>query len=206
MNKKTTNEQSDLFPKYTLFLSGISFLADIIALGQVTYTIIAKDQLENIALQLVAIVLFFLLGVGLGAFGLRGFKRDSVETALQIYVWAYLLLACLSYMGVITIWRQPYSLSTYFACFIIITLQLTAFYVLRSASQVKPAVSHALALLTVSVLHGLIFLYYLLFVEIPPLIYVIGELFFWICWTLSAAPMIRSALDATGFHPRLQKR
>jgi len=181
----------------SIILSAISFLADIIALGKVAYNIIIKNQTSDIVLQIIAIVLVFLLGVGLGSFGLRGFKRDSIDKVLRFYVWAYLILACLSYLGVVVSFRDPFSLSSYFAYFVIIGIQLLAFSILRAASLVRPVVSHALALMTISVIHALIFLYEFIFVEIPELEYVIGEWIFWLAWTLIAVPLLRMAIKGT---------
>lgn len=182
----------------SISLAAISLLADIVALGQLAYNIIVKGETSNIILPLVAIILVFLLGYGLGMLGLRGFAKTSVERVLQFYVWGYLILACLSYFGVISTFRSPYNFSSYIAYIIIIVIQLAAFWTLRNVCDVKPEVAHALALMTVSVIHALIFLYNIIYVAVPELIYLIGEWVFWFGWTMSAVPMIRIAFSRGG--------
>ena len=189
-------ERHDAVSTASIILSAISFLADVLALAQVAYNLIAKNETSNLALQLIAIVLVFMLGFVLGSIGLRGLEKTTVDKVLQVYVWAYLILACLSYLGVVSVFRQPYTLASYVAYFVIIAIQLGAFTILRNASEVKPVIAHALALMTVSVLHALIFLYQFIFVNIPQLVFVIGEWAFWLAWNLYAVPIIRSAFKS----------
>ena len=196
MDKNGSSRRHDAVSTASIILSAISFLADVLALAQVAYNLIAKNETTNLALQLIAIVLVFMLGFVLGSIGFRGLEKTTIDKVLQVYIWAYLILACLSYLGVVGVFRQPYTLSSYVAYFVIISLQLGAFTILRNASEVKPVLAHALALMTVSVLHALIFLYQFIFVNIPPIIYVIGEWAFWFAWNLYAVPMIRNAFIA----------
>lgn len=177
----------------SILLAAISLLADIIALAQLAYNIIVKGETSNIALRLIAIALVFALGYGLGILGLRGFGKASVEKVLQAYVWGYLVLACVSYLGVISMFRSPYTLNIYISSIVIIVFQLVAFMILRSVSRVKPEMAHALALMTVSVLHALIFLYNIIYVSIPEINYLVGEWLIWFGWTMYAVPMIRGA-------------
>jgi len=176
-------------------LAAISLLGDILFLAKLSYDIIVKDDTSNILLKLIAIMLMFALGYGLGVFGLkvRDLKKISVETVLQIYVWGYLVLACTSYLGVTSMFRSPYSLTTYMSSVIIIAFQLVAFMILRHASNVKPKIPHALALMTVSVIHAWIFVYNIVYVSVPEINYLVGEWAIWFGWTMYAVPMLRSA-------------
>lgn len=185
-------------PTVSITLAAISLLADIAALGQLAYNIIVKGETANIGLRLIAIILVFLLGYGLGIIGLKGVAKTSVERLLQFYVWGYLILACLSYLGVVAIFRSSYNFGSYIAYIIIIIIQLTAFWTLRSVCDVKPEVAHALAIMTVSVIHALIFLYYIIYVAVPGLSHLMGEWAFWFGWTMCAAPMVKSAFKSNG--------
>jgi hypothetical protein len=208
-NKGTIAIFNNIPSSASIFLAAISLLADIIALGQLAYNIIVGDKTPtNLVLQLVAIILVFLLGYGLGVLGLRGFAKTSIEKVLRVYVWGYLILACMSYLGVVSIFRSSYTFASYIAYAVIIVIQLAAFMILRSVSQVRPVIAHALALMTVSVIHALVFLYYIIYVAVPELNYLIGEWVFWFAWTLYAVPMLRSAfssnsnVDVVGGRPR----
>jgi len=64
MNKKITATSS--------ILSVISLLADILALSQVAYLVIAQKEVDNVVIRLIIIALVFLLGLGLGNIGLKG--------------------------------------------------------------------------------------------------------------------------------------
>lgn len=179
-------------------LAAISLLADLAALGQLAYNIIVKNQVPdiNIIYQLIAIVLVFSLGYGLGVLGMRGLQRDTIYKILRIYVWAYLILACLSYLAVIATFRAPYTFGSYITYIVIVALQIAAFMILRSVSQVKAEMGHPVALMTVAVIHALIFLYNMIYVRIPDLLPLLGEWVFWFGWTMFAVPMFRSALSS----------
>lgn len=192
-NKGNINIFNNIPSTASITLAAISLLADIIALGQLAYNIIVKGETSNIALRLAAVAFVFVLGYGLGMAGLRGFGKTTIDKVLQAYVWGYLLLACISYLGATSMLRSEYTLSTYMSSIIIIVCQLTAFMVLRSASQVRPAVAHALALMTVAVLHALIFLYYIIYVATPELNRLFGEWAIWFGWTIYAAYMMKDA-------------
>lgn len=194
-NKGSITILNNLPSATSISLAAVSLLADIIALAQLAYNIIVKGETSNIALRLIAIALVFALGYGLGIFGLkvRNFDKDFTGKVLQAYVWGYLILACVTYLGVTSMFRSPYSLNIYISSIIIIVFQLVAFMVLRSVSRVRPEVAHALALMTVSVMHALIFLYNIIYVAIPEINYLVGEWAIWFGWTMYAVPMIRSA-------------
>lgn len=192
-NNGTINIFNNLPSTASIILAAISLLADIIALGQLAYNTIIKGETSNIALRLIAIALVFALGYGLGIVGIKGFGRTTIDKVLQGYVWGYLVLACISYLGAISMLRSKYDFNTYISSIIIIVFQLAAFMILRSASQVRPEVAHALALMTVSVLHALIFLYNIIYITVPDLNRLIGEWMIWFGWTIYAVPMMRSA-------------
>ncbi len=183
--------------RFTVTLSVISLLADIIALSQLSISIIAKGQISGVVWQLIGVVLIFILGVGLGMIGIRGHKTDSIESVLKLFIWAYLIMACLTYVGIIFQFRQPYSLGSFIAYFIILALQISAFTILRSVSQVKDTISYAFAFLTMAVLHGLIWLFYLVFIGYEEPIQIIGEWVFWFFWTLYAIPIINKGFKRT---------
>ena len=113
---------------------------------------------------------------------------------LQAIGSAYLILACISYLGVIFVFRQPYTISFYLAAFIVVGIELAAFTILQAGLMVKPIVAYALALMTVSVIHALVFLYNFIFISLPDLNYIIGEWLFWLAWTLFSVPLIRNVL------------
>ena len=97
--------------RISITLSVISLLADLIALAQLSFSIIVRDQTSNIALQLTGVILIFLFGVGLGMIGMQGYKADTIESILKVFIWAYLIMACFTYVGIIIQFRQPYSFS-----------------------------------------------------------------------------------------------
>ncbi len=105
MNKKITAT--------TAILSVISLLADILALSNVAYLVIAQKEIDYVAIRLVIIALVFLLGLGLGNIGLKGTEAKYLEQILVFYTWGYLIVACLSYLGVIIQLRGGYSFADY---------------------------------------------------------------------------------------------
>ncbi len=200
---KASSSRRDLGSKVTISLSAIGLLADVMALAQVAYSAIILKNTSNIVIQLVAIVLAFLLGLGLGVIGIRGLERTPIEKVVKVYTWSYLLLAGFSYLGIVAAFRQPYTFADYIAYVVIVVLQLGAFSVLRYVSRDKDITPHALGLITFSVIHSLIFLYTFIFVGVPELIYVIGELAFWLGWTLFAAFMLYRSI---GSRSRFRRR
>ena len=176
--------------RISITLSVISLLADLIALAQLSFSIIARNQTSGIVLQLIGIVLIFLFGVGLGMVGVRGYNADTIENTLKAFIWAYLIMACFTYAGIIMQFRQPYSLVSYVVYFVILAIQISAFSVLRSASKIKHTISYAYAFLIMALLHALIWLFHLVFVGYQEPIQIIGEWVFWFAWTLYAVPII----------------
>jgi len=185
----------------SIVISAISFLADIIALAQISYHVIVDKNIDNLALQLSTVGLVFLLGLGLGIVGLRGLNRLILGAVaiivLRTYIWGYLILACISYVGTVITFRQPYTFSSYIANFLVIGIELAAFALLRGSLRVRPTRAYALTLMSVSVLHALIFLYSFIFINLPDYIYVLGEWAFWFAWTLFSFPLLRSAFLST---------
>lgn len=178
--------------RFTLTLSVISFLADIAGLSVLSLSIIAGTQISSIVWQLIGVVLVFLLGVGLGMIGIKGRKTDRIESVLKLFIWSYLIMACLTYLGIIIQFQQPYSLDSYLAYFFILALQIAAFSILRTVSQVKNTISYAFAFSTMAVLHALIWLTFLFIGHKEP-IQIVGEWIFWFVWTLYAIPIIIKA-------------
>lgn len=178
--------------RFTLTLSVISFLADIAGLSALSLSIIGGTPISSIVWQLIGVVLVFLLGVGLGMIGIKGRKTDRIESVLKLFIWSYLIMACLTYLGIIIQFQQPYSLDSYVAYFFILALQIAAFSILKTASQVKNTISYAFAFSTMAVLHALIWLTFLFIGKKEP-IQIVGEWVFWFIWTLYAIPIIIQA-------------
>ena len=174
---------------FTLTLSVISFLADIAGLSVLAFSIIAGGQITSIVWQLIGVVLVFLLGVGLGMIGTKGRRTDRIETVLKLFIWAYLIMACLTYVGIIFKFQRPYSLDSYISYFFIVALQIAAFSILRAASQVKDTISYAFAFSTMAVLHALTWLTFLFIGNKEPM-QIVGEWVFWFVWTLYAIPIV----------------
>ncbi len=172
-------------------LGVVSLFADLGALAQLAYSSVIEGQTSNFVFQLIGVTLFFLFGLGLGMLGTKGEKNDSLENILKIFVWAYLLIACFTYLGIIIQFRQPYSLSSYVIYLVVLAIQVLAFSILKSASQIKDAISYAFAFLIMAVLHGLIWLFYLVSARNQEPMQIIGEIGFWFIWTLYAIPAIQ---------------
>lgn len=198
MNKKITN--------YSSILAIISLLADILALSQIAYSVIVQREVEGVAVRLIIVALVFLLGLSLGNIGLKGTETKSLEQILIVYTWAYMVVACLSYLAVIIQLRNSYSFIDYISFIIIIVIQLAAFTVLLFATRTSTLVSYSIALLTLAVLHALVFLYYFVFNNIPSIDKVIGELVIWLGWTLFAVYLIYKSNRVFGFKNRFKKR
>lgn len=182
--------------RISITLSVISLLADLIALAQLSFSIIARGQTSDILLQFIGVILIFLFGVGLGTIGIRGYKAETVENILRVFIWAYLIMACLTYAGIVIQFRQPYSLTSFISYFIVLAIQILAFTVLRMASQIKHTISYAFAFLAMAVLHGLIWLFHLIFIGYQEPMQIIGEWFLWLVWTLYATPIIREGFKS----------
>lgn len=192
--KKMTGQNPDKrnnVPRITLFLSVISLLADTAALAQLSFDIIKSRQPQNFTLQIIAVVLVFLLGLGLGALSARGGESEPIARVYRVFMWVYLVMACLSYLGIALQFRRPYTLSEYVGFVIVILLQVAAFLVLRHVTEIQ-SMAYALAPLTLGVIHALIFLFQLVFVGAPPLQYLLGEWMFWLAWLLFGALLLRS--------------
>lgn len=180
-------------------LSLISLLADIAALSQLAYGIVVQRHTENIAFQVFIICLVFLLGLGLGSVGLHGTKKKYLEDILATYTWLYLIVACLSYLGVIVQLRYPYSTGDYFSFLIILAIQLSAFTVMLFVTKVEIVTTYSIPVMTMAVIHALVFLYYFIFMSMPPLSNTIGELVIWVGWTLFAAYLIQKSNRVIGY-------
>jgi hypothetical protein len=197
MNKKITTTSA--------ILSIISLLADIAALSQLAYSIVVQKQTGNFVLQILIISLVFLLGLGLGNVGLRGTEKIYLEKILEFYTWGYLIVACLSYLGVIVQLRGTYSTGDYFSFLLILAIQLSAFTIMLYVTKIESFVSYAIAVMTMAVLHALVFLYYFIFMNMPRFGTAIGELFIWFCWTLFAAFLILKSSNAYGRKNRFKR-
>ena len=178
----------------SLILSIVGLLADTIALAQLAYEIVMTNQTDDIVVRFVVIILVFLLGVGLGSIGLRGEGRESIEKVLAVYIWAYLIMACLTYLGIISQFRSSYTFIEYFSYIVIVVVEIAAFLVLRKASNVGVTASFPLALMTTSLVHALVLLYQFIYRRsIPDIQYVVGEMFFWLAWTTFSVPLLLQA-------------
>jgi hypothetical protein len=175
---------------FSITLSVISLCADLIAISQLVIQIVYENKITDITWQLIGVVLIFLLGVGLGMIGIRGHKTDRIENILKLFIWLYLILACLTYAGIIIRFRQPFSLSSYVPYFIVLAIQLSAFSVLRAVSEVKDSISYSFAFLTMAVIHGLVWLTHLVFINNEEPTQIVLEWLFWFAWTLFAIPII----------------
>jgi exosortase/archaeosortase len=123
-----------------------------------------------------------------------------------MYTWGYMIVACLSYLGVIIQLRTDYSITDYISFITIIAIQLSAFTVLLFVTKTETLVSYSIAILTLAVLHALVFLYYFVFNDIPPLDKVIAELAIWFGWTLYATYIIYKSNRIFGFKNRFKKQ
>jgi hypothetical protein len=189
----------------SIILSAIALLADIIALGQLAYDVVATRQTSDIAVRFVVVILVFLLGVGLGSIGLRGDERERIERVLRVYIWAYLIMACLTYLGIVAQFRGPYTFVSYLSFLVIIIIQIGAFLILRKASRVGITASFPLALMSTSLVHALILLYHFIYRRsIPEIQYTVGEMLFWLAWTLFAVPLLVQAFRSEGLRSRLR--
>ena len=197
MNKKITATSS--------ILSVISLLADILALSQIAYSVIVQKEADNVVIRLIIIALVFLLGLGLGNIGLKGTEAKYLEQILVLYTWGYLIVACLSYLGVIIQLRGAYSFTDYISFITILIIQLSAFTVLLLVTKVETMVSYSIAILTLAVLHALVFLYYFIFSDLPSLDKVAAELAIWLGWTLYAAYIIYKSNRTFGFKKGFKK-
>lgn len=187
MNKKISTT--------SIILSAIALLADTISLAQLAYEIVTTNEATDIAVRFIIIILVFFLGLGLGSIGLKGGEKDRIEKVLKVYIWAYLIMACLTYLGIVSQFRQPYTLQSYFSYVLILIIQIGAFLVLRRASNVGVTAAFPLALMTTSLIHALVLLFQFIYLKsIPDIVYVIGEMVFWLAWTLFAAPLLVQAL------------
>ncbi len=187
MNKKISTT--------SIILSAIALLADTIALAQLAYEIVVANQATDIIVRFVVVILVFFLGLGLGSIGLKGGEKDRIEKVLGVYIWAYLIMACLTYLGIVSQFREPYTLISYLSYVVILVTQIGAFLVLRKASNVGITAAFPLALMTTSLIHALILLFQFIYLRaIPDIIYVVGEMVFWLAWTLFAAPLLIQAL------------
>jgi len=92
--------------------------------------------------------------------------------------------------GVIIQLRGDYSFTDYISFITILTIQLSAFTVLLFVTKIETMVSYSIAILTLAVLHALVFLYYFIFNYLPSLDKVAAELAIWLGWTLYAAYII----------------
>ena len=122
--------------------------------------------------------------------GMRGYEADTIESILKVFIWAYLVMACFTYVGIVIQFRQPYSFSSYIAYLIVLALQISAFTILRYASKIKHTVSYAFAFLAMALIHGLIWLFHLVFVGYSEPMQIVGEWIFWFVWTLYSIPII----------------
>ena len=93
----------------SIILSVIGLLADTIALAQLSYDLIVTKQTSDIVVRFVVVILVFFLGVGLGSIGLRGDERERVEKVFKVYIWAYLIMACFTYLGIVAQFRDEYT-------------------------------------------------------------------------------------------------
>lgn len=190
MNKTITTTSS--------ILSIISLLADILALSHVAYLVIVQKEVDSVAIRLIIVALVFLLGLGLGNIGLKGTEAKLLEQIMIFYTWGYLIVACLSYLGIIIQMRGDYSTTDYLSFIIILSIQLTAFSVLLFVTKIESMVSYSIAILTLAVLHALVFLYYFIFNNLPSLDKVIAELIIWLGWTLYASYIIYKSTKKFG--------
>ena len=188
----------------SLILGALSLFADLIALGQLAYTVIIRRESENLVLRLVTIILVFFLGWGLGYIGLKTREKSATEKILYVYLWAYLLLACISYLGVVRQLRDAFTFFEYITYVVIIAIQLAAFLVLLRTIKTQFLMPFALSLMTTSVIHALIFLSDFVFVDMPGFWFVLGEWLLWLAWNLYAFPMLRGAAKASGLHLRFR--
>jgi hypothetical protein len=197
MNKKISTT--------SIILSAIALLADTIALAKLAYEIVATNQTNDIAVRFVIVILVFFLGMGLGSIGLRGDERERIEKILSVYIWAYLIMACLTYLGIISQFRAPYTFLAYISYVIIVAIEIAAFLILRKASNVGVTASFPLVLMTTSLIHALVLLYQFIYRRsIPDIQYVVGEMAFWLAWTLFAVPLLLQAYRGGRFRPRLR--
>jgi len=197
MKKKLSNT--------SIILSIIALLADTIALSQLAYDIVVTSQTTDVIVRFVIIILVFFLGIGLGSIGMRGEERERIEKVLRVYIWAYLIMACLTYLGIVVQLREPYTFMTYISYVVIVTIQIGAFLILRDASRVGVTASFPLALMTTSLIHALILLYqFVLLRSTPDIQYVVGEMLFWLAWTLFASALLLQAYRSGGIRARLR--
>ena len=197
MNKKISTTST--------ILSVIALLADAIALAQLSYDIVAAKQTSDIVVRFVVVILVFFLGVGLGSIGLRGDERERIEKILRVYIWAYLIMACFTYLGIIAQFRDKYTFASYISYLVIVMIQIVAFMTLKQASRVGATASFPLALMSTSLVHALILLYQFIYRRsIPEIQYIVGEMLFWLMWTLFAVPLLIQAFRGDGLRSRLR--
>lgn len=190
----------------SMILAIVGLLSDTLALAQLAYDIVILNQVTDIVIRFVVVILVFFLGLGLGSIGIRGEEQERIEKILRVYVWAYLIMACFTYVGIVFQFRKPYTLLTYISYVVIVVIQIGAFSILRKASRVGVTASFPLALMTTSLIHALILLLqFVYFRAIPEIQYVVGEMLFWLAWTLFAVPLLLQAYKSGGrLHPRLR--
>ena len=203
-NEQPKLSVKNVIPNTSIILGAISLFADLISLGQLAYTVIVTGQSKSILLQLISVILVFLLGWGLCYVGLKSAEKSSTERILYVYLWAYIILACLSYLAVVRQLRLAFTFVDYITYVVIVGIQLAAFSILLKTIKISSLMPLALTLMTVSVIHGLTFLYYTVFVAIPGFWLVAGEWLLWLGWNLYAFPMLRVAAKTSGLRMRLR--
>ncbi len=197
MSQRPSGNKAAWTSRGSLALSVISFLADIVGLAVVGYQAIVLNNTSNMPILLLVICLGFFLGLGLGLVGIRGLEQTSTQQLFRIFIWAYLLLSCITYFSVIFALRSPYTFLLYVTYIALLITPMCAFMILRHITVDNESAPYAIAMLALSVAHFIVILYsYFVVRDTPGWGYVVGELLLWLGWSLFAAYLLYSSSDS----------
>jgi hypothetical protein len=174
----------------TIATGALALLADTVGLGYLAYDVIVNDQvlLTDSLFKFIFIIIVFFVGVGLGMIGLRGGMREKFEDVLIFFLWAFLMLTCLTYLGVVAQLQSPYVIENYISYVLIIVVELSGFLYLKKVTQTKNKDSFWIAL-SLSLLFHIFAILKNWFINdnMPSAGYAIGEILILMGWIFFTA-------------------
>lgn len=175
----------------TLAVSAVVLLAHVFGIGKLAYDVIAIQELADLGFKLIVLLIVLLFGVGVGVVSLKAFQNRLMVTFARFYVWAYIFIVCLTYLGIaLSLYGRNYSWEIYLAFISVVLAELLAIYVVQVEINNRDIRYYSTPLFITCIAHIVLIVYAYVFASVRVSIYLAGDLIFFVGMTLVASAML----------------
>jgi hypothetical protein len=179
MSASPTNNQRLIFGTLVFTLSALCLLINLVGMTRVAYDVVVLGVLAGLLVKVVILGLVYVFGLGLGTVSYRRFENAAFPQFATFYAWAYLALACFTYLGAtFRVSLHDYSLLLYGAFFLVILIELAAVLALRLFIPGRAIGIFAIPMIAIVLFHLGLVVYQYVFASTPVTTYLLGDLVF----------------------------